>query len=102
MLFDGIYFNEILGNISGELGLSGQDVKIVFDYIKPEYKSMVKNSESINIENRVIELGMSRDDCYHFDKEDECITCIHQNENWGDNSHCEQCRKQNNDKHKNM
>ena len=50
---------------------------------------------NINNENKVSFPGW-------FDKEDECITCIHQNENWGDNPHCEQCRKQNNDKYKNM
>ena len=31
-------------------------------------KLITVGEESINIENRVIELGMKREDCYHFEK----------------------------------
>lgn len=36
-----------------------------------------------------------------FINEDECITCIYQNENWGDNNYCKECRKKCEDKCKN-
>ena len=39
-------------------------------------KLITIGNESINIENKVIELGMNRDDCYHFDKENECYDLL--------------------------
>ena len=39
-------------------------------------KLITVGEESINIENRVIELGMKREDCYHFEKEYECYELV--------------------------
>lgn len=39
-------------------------------------KLITVGSESVNIERRAVELGMSVSDCYHFDKEDECYDLI--------------------------
>ena len=39
-------------------------------------KLITIGEESINIQNRVIELGMNSDDCYHFSKENECYDLL--------------------------
>jgi len=61
-----------LGEYSKDLHTKLGDVVVSADVDK----LITIGSESINIENRVIELGMSRDDCYHFDKEYECYELV--------------------------
>ena len=60
MLELGEYSNELHTNL-GEVVFNNNIDKLI-----------TIGSESVNIEKKAIELGMSIDDCYHFDKEDEC------------------------------
>ena len=39
-------------------------------------KLITIGEESINIEKKAVELGMNKDDCYHFSKEDECYGLV--------------------------
>ena len=64
-------------------------MKVKFDMNKPQIvglgevvfdnnidKLITIGNESVNIEKRAIELGMDKDNCYHFNVENECYQLL--------------------------